>query len=554
VLSRALVGWLTAPLVTTSGQVLFRGEDLLTLASQRLRTIRGREVAYIGANPTNALDPTLPVGRQIVEKLLAVSPRLSRAEAKERVLALLAAVRIPSAAARFDEYPSQFSGGMMQRALIVDALVGKPALLVADNVTQALDVTVAAQILRLLRELRSEFHTAIVFVSASLPMVSEIADEVVVLHRGALVERQVSRELVRAPLHAYTRALIEQIPRLWSDGPEPLRRGTGAAPILSVSDIAKTYRVRRRGGFLGFNEVRAVRNVTFDVMAGENFGIVGESGCGKSTLSRLLTQLEAPDRGAIMFKGSDIAVSRGRTRLALRRSLQLVLQDPYTSMPPRMTIGRIIEEGLLIHGVAGRTARRARVLETMNEVGLPAEFFGRLPIGLSAGQRQRVNIARALVLEPDLLILDETLSALDQTEQVRLLDLFERIRAQHGLTYVFISHDLGLVRRVCTRVAVMYLGEIVELAENRALFFDPGHPYSRALLSAAPTVETRRYRSEDCLLEGEPPSPIDILPGCSFAARCPQAFDRCRSESPRLFARRGRDLAACFLAEARAAE
>ncbi|HWK47107.1 MAG TPA: ABC transporter ATP-binding protein [Stellaceae bacterium] len=555
VLSRALVGWLTAPLVVTAGEVRFEGVDLFAIPPGRIRQIRGKKIAYIGANPTSALDPTLPVGRQIVEKLRAVEPGISARAARQRTLDLLAAVRIPSPASRFEEYPAQFSGGMMQRALIVDALVSNPSLIVADNVTQPLDVTVAAQILRLLRQLRDDFGTAIVFVSSSLPMVREIADEVLVMDQGTVVERQTPAGLLAAPRHAYTKALIERIPSIWvGEGPRQREERTPTeTPILSVLDVSKTYHVRRPGTLIAKNAVRAVRNITFDVMARENFGIVGESGCGKSTLTRLLTRLEPPDRGRILFDGTDVGAAGSAELRRLRRRLQLVLQDPYNSMPPRMTIGRIIEEGLLIHGMArelgGLSGLRQRVRDTMAEVGLDPTLYGELPVGLSAGQRQRVNVARAMVLEPKLLILDETLSALDQTEQGRLLDLFERLQTQHGFTYVYISHDLAMVRRVCTRVAVMYLGEVVELADNQTLFFDPGHPYSKALLSAVPTVEERRYRTEDCLLEGEPPSPIDIPAGCGFAPRCPHAFARCETERPRLLARTGRNLAACFLAE-----
>lgn len=560
VLSRALVSWLTSPLVATSGSVRYRGRDLLTMTAAELLGIRGRQIAYIGSNPTTTLDPTLPVGHQIVEKLRAIDPAVSAAEAKERVVALFAAVRIPSPALRFNEYPDQYSGGMMQRALIVDALVGKPSLLVADNVTQPLDVTVAAQILRLMRELKAEFDTAIVFVSSSLPIVREIADDILVLNNGVLVDRQKADDLIAAPRAPYTRTLISLTPKIWAARPEmdhtaPSSRSRSphtAAPILSVQGVSRTYRVRPRTSFLKHNDVKAVRNVIFDVMPGENFGIIGESGCGKSTLTRLLARLETPDGGRILFEGRDIAAMRGRELLAQRRSLQLVLQDPYTSMPPRMIIGRIIEESLLIHGLEKTaSARRVRVLDMMSKVGLPAGSYDQLPTGFSAGQRQRINIARAMILEPKLLILDETLSALDQAEQMRLLDLFERLQQQYGLTYVFISHDLAMMRRVCTRLAVMYLGEVVELAANHTLFFHPGHPYSKALLSSVPTVEERPYRSEDCLLEGEPPSPIDLPVGCSFAGRCPQAFDRCLLENPTLQTRQHGDFSACFLADPR---
>ena len=444
----------------------------------------------------------------------------------------------------------------MQRALIVDALVGKPALLVADNVTQPLDVTVAAQILRLMRELRAEFNTAIIFVSSSLPVVRDIADDILVINRGQLVERQRPDDLIAAPRTAYTRTLINLTPKIWSGPqgdavPETASTDTTAVvvePILSVQGVSRHYRSGRASLFRAASDIKAVRNVTFDVMPGENFGIIGESGCGKSTLTRLLARLERPDEGRILFQGTDIAALGGRALLDQRRALQLVLQDPYTSMPPRMTIGRIIEEPLLIHGIDTSAAtRRERVLAIMDEVGLPADAHAQLPTGFSAGQRQRVNIARAMILEPKLLILDETLSALDQAEQMRLLGLFERLQAAHGLTYVFISHDLAMVRRVCTRLAVMYLGEIVELAANRTLFFDPGHPYSKALLSAVPTVEERPYRIEDCLLDGEPPSPIDLPVGCSFAGRCPRAFGRCEVESPLLTVRGRGDFSACFL-------
>jgi peptide/nickel transport system ATP-binding protein len=550
VLSRALVNWIDPPLRISSGSVVYKSENILDIAPRRLKQLR-KEIAYVGSNPMGALDPTLPVGNQIVEKLRAVMPEISSRDGQKRVVELLEAVRIPSAQARFHEYPSQYSGGMMQRALIVDALVSNPAFLVADNVTQPLDVTVAAQVLRLLRELTERFDTAVVFVSSSLPTVNEAADQVLVLAEGRIVERQTPKQLIAAPQHPYTLQLISQIPRIWGDDvPVPHADvGSQAAPIISIRDATRTYRVRKRGTFAGTSDVRAVRNVTFDVRPGENFGVVGESGCGKSTLMRLLSRLELPDSGVVMCDGEDISKLSGKALLKFRRNFQLVLQDPFNSLPPRTTIGAMLEDPLRIHGFGSRAAIRDRVLAVMAEVDLPSHLYDELPLGLSAGQRQRVNVARAMVLEPKVLIMDETLSALDQTEQFKLLALFQKLQAEHGLTYVFISHDLAMVRRVCDRVAVMYLGEVVEIADNHRLFFDPGHPYTKALLSAVPTLEERRYRPEDCLLEGEPPSPIDLPPGCSFASRCPQAFDRCRKESPSLTVYGKRGMAACFLVE-----
>ncbi|CAO4178202.1 ABC transporter ATP-binding protein [Methylorubrum extorquens] len=549
VLSRAVVNWITAPLAIRSGTVSFRGQDLLALPPRAMRLLR-RDIAYVGADPMGALDPTLPVGRQIVEKLRAVMPEVSRKEAQARVIALLDAVRIPSATARFHDYPSQFSGGMMQRALIVDAMVSNPALLVADNVTQPLDVTVAAQVIRLMRELTERFETAILFVSSSLPVAREAASRTLVIDAGRLVEEQPTEALIAAPRHAYTRDLVAQIPVIWGERPRlpAMPKAPGARPpqpIISLRDVSQTYRVKQRGSFAGTSALRAVRNVTFDIAQGDSFAVVGESGCGKSTLMRLLSRLERPSGGSVLCEGRDIAGLSGAELLGFRRKLQLVLQDPFNSLPPRTGIGAMLEAPLRTHGWRDPRKIRERVRAVMDDVGLPVALYDELPLGLSAGQRQRINVARAMVLEPQILLMDETLSALDQTEQFKLLALFEKLQRAHGLTYIYISHDLAMVRKACNRIAVMYLGEVVELADNERLFFDPGHPYTRALLSAMPALEARRYRPEDCLMEGEPPSPIDLPQGCAFRSRCPQAFDACATHPPFLTVRGAHDFAAC---------
>ena len=552
VLSRALVNWINEPLRVAGGKVLYKGDNLFDLPPQGMQGLRGREIAYIGADPGSSLDPTLPVGAQIVEKLRAINPGISTAKAKARVVEVLDAVRIPSPKKRFDEFPFQFSGGMIQRVMIVDALVTSPSFVVADNITQPLDVTVAAQILRLLRELQRDFNTAIAFVSSSLGVVGEIADHVLVLAGGRIVEQQPTMQLITAPIHAYTKQLIRDVPRIWHDvevDGSPLRESVRAEVVLSVRDVSKTFVTSDRNKLFGSRHVQAVRGVSFDAFKGENLGIVGESGCGKSSLSRLLSRIEMPDRGEILFKGQNIASMHGRTLLGLRKGFQLLLQDPFNAIPPHLTIGRTIAEPLIIHGEFGRNAMQNRVLDAMAEVGLSTDLYHSLPVGLSAGQRQRVNIARAMVLEPELLILDETLSALDQVEQGKLIDLFERIQARHGITYIYISHDLSMVRRVCDRVAVMYLGRIVELASNESIFFNPGHPYTRALLSAVPTVEEKPFKTDAYLLEGEPPDPIDIPPGCSFRTRCPFAFDHCAAVDPALIARMSTDAVACHLVD-----
>lgn len=549
VLARLAIGAANPPLQVRQGLVLYRGRDLLSLDRGEIQRLRGREFGYIGNNPGTVLDPTIPVGEQIVEKLSAVEPGISRTKAVARTIELFDAVRLPSPKARFHEFPFQYSGGMMQRALIVDALITNPAFLIADNVTQPLDVTIAAQIIRLMQDLREKFRTAIIFVSTSLGIVREIAEEVIVLSEGEIVERGAPDRLIGAPVHRYSKQLIERIPRIWtsSERHRPLAPA-GSKAMLQVKDAYKTYHVPNPNTFFGYNAVEAVRGVSFEVMEGENFGIVGESGCGKSTLSRLLSWVEEPDRGRIFFEGSDIAAMDRRQLLQLRRRFQLLLQDPYNAMPPHMPVGRTIAEPLRIHGLGSRKEVREHVLSVMNEVGLPSSLHESFLMGLSAGQLQRVNLARALVLKPQLLILDETLSALDQVEQWRLLEIFERLQAEYGFTYIFISHDLAMVRRACSRIAVMYLGKIVEIADNETVFFDPGHPYTRALLSAVPTIEQRRYNTKECLLEGEPPSPINIAPGCTFRPRCPLAFERCRTEEPPLFIRATGGRSACFLA------
>ncbi|MBB6182244.1 ABC transporter ATP-binding protein [Pseudorhizobium flavum] len=545
-LSRALVNWVRPPLRVTSGRVIYRERDLLSMSESEIGTLRGREIAYVGSNPTTALDPTVPVGHQIEEKLRAIDPGLPREQTRKRVIDLLDAVRIPSARARFDEYPFQFSGGMMQRAMIVDALISNPKLLVADNITQPLDVTVAAQILRLLRDLQTDFGTSIVFVSSSFGTIVDIADDVVVLDKGTVVEAQETRAIQHSPEHPYTKELLAKVPRLWHQvGNIPVPNSDPV--VLDVRDVAKTYEVKDRKSLFKKNRVQAVRGVSFEIRRGESLGLIGESGCGKSTLSRLLSSLEAPDRGEIKIDGVDVATLRGEALLGMRRRFQLLLQDPYNSIPSHVSIGATIAEPLRIHGLASSRDLRQRVYDAMAEVGLSSDLYDSLPVGLSAGQRQRVNIARAMVLKPSVLILDETLSALDQVEQAKLLDLFDDLQRKHGITYLYISHDLAMVRRACAKIAVMYLGRIVELGDNATIFDNPAHPYTRTLLSSVSTVEAKPFLPSDYLLEGEPPDPIQIPSGCSFQSRCPFVVETCRRQDPLLEARSDWDAAACHL-------
>lgn len=550
VLSRALANWLPPTLAFKGGDIRFKGQS--TLTGDGHSTLRpGREIAYIGSRPQSSLDPTVPVGPQLVEKLRAVRPEMSADDARQKILKLLAEVRIPFPEERFYEYPTKYSGGMMQRAMIVDALCTDPAVIIADNVTQPLDVTIALQIVRLLQQLARQHGVSILFMSSSISTLNQVADRVVVLQNGKVIEIAETQSLINAPKTDYTRSIIEQIPRIWMSKAAPAvsTRSTDE-PIMSVRDVKRTYYVRRPGHLNSYNSVQAVRSVTFDVMPRDNIGIVGESGCGKSTLTRLLTALEKPEQGEILFTNRPLNEMSRKELTAARQRFQLLLQDPYNSLPPRMTVGRMIEEGMRIHRTATGTAMRARVEQAMEDVGLPLGIYNHLPNSLGTGNRQRISVARALVLEPQLLILDETVSALDQSEQNKLLALFSRLQIEKNLTYIFISHDLAMVRRVCSRIAVMYLGELVEIADNRSLFYSARHPYTKALLSAVPTVEDNPYDSAKLLLDGEPPSPINIVPGCSFASRCPFTMPVCREKAPALTAVAPGSAVACHLYDA----
>lgn len=548
ILSRALADWLPESLQYRSGSIMFAGKDTLDRAAKGTFRV-GRDIAYIGSKPQSSLDPTIPVGSQIAEKLNSVRPEWTPRECRDRVMQLLGEVRIPSPKERYWEYPSKFSGGMMQRAMIVDAICAEPAVLIADNVTQPLDVTIAAQIVALLHDLCLRHKMATIYLSSSLPTLGQFGNRTAVVHRGRFVEQQAFKALLAEPQTDYARNAIASVPRIWSasEGPLARRKAADETPLMQIENVHRTYRTRKRGTFNTYRNIQAVRGVTLDIMPRENFGIVGESGCGKSTLTRLLAWLEVPDQGAILLQGTALASLSPRELIKKRNEFQLLLQDPYTALPPRTTVGRMIEESLRIRGEVPRSAMKARVIAAMSEVGLAARLYDELPHTLSTGERQRVSIARALILEPKLLILDETLSAIDQREQAKLIDLFSKLQEKNDLTYVFISHDLAMVRKVCTRIAVMYLGEMVEVADNHDLFFDPQHPYTKALLSAAPTLEERPFNAGDFLLEGEPPSPIDIPAGCSFASRCPNVFARCRVEAPRLIEHTSGRLVACHL-------
>ena len=530
-LSQAIVNWLPENLEISSGEINFLDKKINLLSESELeKEIRGKEIAYIGPNAINSLDPTYSVGHQLLEKAISIDrDNTSKNTLKEKVISLLDDVLIPSPEKRFYEYPSQYSGGMMQRAMIVDALLSSPKLLVADNITMPLDVTIGAQIIKLIRILREKFNTTIIFSSSSLPVVREIADNLIIIKNGSVEEKNSVNKIITNPGSEYTKELINKTPKIWSENIS--FQEIESKTIISIKNISKSYKVRDKNKFNSFYDVKAVRDFSIDVYEGENLGIIGESGCGKSTLSRLISLLEKSDSGTISFNGEDLTDLNKNKIKNFRQSLQLILQDPYNSLPSRQTIGRIISEGLFIHSNLNKKEIKEKVLFTMEEVGLDKEEYNKLLIGKSGGFRQRVSIARALILEPKVIILDETLSSLDQNEQNKLLSLFKQIQQKRNLTYIFISHDLAMVRKSCNRIAVMYMGRTVELAKNDTLFNNSRHPYTRTLLCTIPTLDKNPYDKKLYLMDGEPPDPTEVGKGCSFSSRCPNPTHECKEGS-----------------------
>ena len=446
--------------------------DVTELTGEVLRSLRGPEIAMVFQEPSTALNPVFTVGWQIGEGLRA-HRKLSRAEVRAEAIAMLERVGIPEAATRIDAYPHEFSGGQKQRIVIAMALALGSRILVADEPTTALDVTVQAEILELLRGIKDEFETAIVVITHNMGVVADLADRVAVMYLGEVVEQAPVRELFATPRHEYTKRLLASVPRIDADTAPPRRVAVAdEAPVIRASGLDVTY-----PGRLGKAPFRAVRGVSFEVAPGEVLGLVGESGSGKSTIGRAIAGLTKVSGGEL-----DVAVSR--------RELGFVFQDPATSFNPLLTIGQCIAEPLVVHGAARDAAgARDRVEELLESVQLPVEFAGRYPHELSGGQRQRASLARALALDPKLLIADEPTSALDVSVQARVLELFAELQERLGFACLFISHDLAVVRAVSHRVAVLYRGELVELGETDAVLDRPQHAYTRRLLASLPVPD-----------------------------------------------------------------
>jgi peptide/nickel transport system ATP-binding protein len=480
------------------GRVMFEGESVFDLSEAGLRRFRGEAIALIFQDPMTRLDPLMTVGDHCLETLHAHQPQLSKADAKAKAIATLEAVSIP--ADRWSQYPHEFSGGMRQRVAIALALLLNPKLIVADEPTTSLDVTVSAQILTELTRLCKERNMALMLISHDLPLVAEYCDRIAVMYQGKLVEDEAVQTILTAPKHPYTQSLLNSARQLQSATP-PSAAMSGVEsvdqrePILRLHGVKKHFTLENnvfarvmRGA--DSKAIKAVDGVSIDLYPGEVLGLVGESGCGKSTLSRLILQLLTPTEGQITFMGRDLTRLSKVELLQQRQQIQMVFQDPHACLNPMMTVGQGIADPLLIHHLASPQEAKQQVIHLLERVGLTPvdEFYNRYPSELSGGQQQRVAIARALIMRPKVLICDEPVSMLDASVQAQVLNLMLDLKDEFDLTYLFITHDLWVARFLCHRIAVMYAGEIVESGPTAQLFDHPQHPYTKTLLGAAPVL------------------------------------------------------------------
>jgi len=495
------------------GEVELNGKAILSLSEHEMRHVRGNDVAMIFQEPMTSLNPVFTIGRQISEVLIR-HKGMTKGQARDETIRLLEKVRIPNAAGRFDEYPHQFSGGMRQRVMIAMALASKPKLLIADEPTTALDVTIQGQILDLIKTLQEEEGMAVLFITHDMGVVAEIADRTIVMFRGDQVETGDTADIFHRGQHPYTRALLAAVPKLGSmDGHgRPLRFPKvdmqtgevgesvevadtvegGLTPVLSVKNLVTRFAIR--SGLFGrvTGAVHAVENISFDLFQGETLSLVGESGCGKSTTGRSITRLVEPESGEVSLDGYDV-LKLGPTDLrSLRRSVQMIFQDPFSSLNPRMTVGSAVAEPMIKHRIASPSDARRKAADLLERVGLSSTMMDRYPHEFSGGQRQRVAIARALALNPKVIVADESVSALDVSIKAQVCNLLMDLQEQFKIAFLFISHDMAVVERVSHRVAVMYLGEIVEIGPRTQIFANPQHAYTKKLMAAVPVPDPAR--------------------------------------------------------------
>jgi peptide/nickel transport system ATP-binding protein len=539
VVSQAIMGILPPAAIVRSGKILFcdpadnRGSvDIAKLPSEdaQMRSIRGQSISIIFQEPMTSLSPIHTIGDQIGEAL-HLHRKVDAAAGRELVIEMLRLVGFPDPAKAPRAYPFELSGGLRQRAMIAMALICRPALLIADEPTTALDVTIQAQILKLIKDLQAELGMALLIITHDLGVVANMAEEVVVMYHGKVMESGTLDDIFHEPTHPYLKALLRAVPRFHMEPGErlvPLREipplpsgqmiaarkpwpegADAAGPLLQVRELCKRFRIRKAGGVGG--EILAVDDVSFDIRRGECLGLVGESGCGKTTLAKMIMRALKPDTGEILFNKRgrivDVLALEGERLMRFRRRIQFMFQDPFGSLNPRMTVFDILCEPLVIHRIGNAAERAQRVKELMQLVGLDVRYLKRYPHSFSGGQRQRIGIARALALRPDLVLCDEPVSALDVSIQAQILNLLKDLQEKLGLTYLFISHNLAVVDYIADRIMVMCAGRIVEMAASSRLFQNPIHPYTKALLAAVPEPNPAYRLSFDSIMEGKASQP-----------------------------------------------
>ena len=495
--------------VTISGEIIFNSDNVIDYSQKQLETIRGRKIAMIFQEPMSALNPSICCGKQVEEILLQHSC-ITKKEAKEEVIRLFSAVKIPEAKTTYKKYPHEISGGQQQRVMIAMAIACKPEILIADEPTTALDVTVQKEIIALLKTLQQDYKMSVIFISHDLALVSDIADRIVVMYKGDIVEKGDTKSVFKNPQKEYTKALIGARPTLkgrlkklptisdFLSGiiPRALIAKTAreekhkniysSAPLLEVINLEKTY--YSKASFFGTKTaLKAVDNVSFKVYSGETLGLVGESGCGKSTLGKAILQLDKATAGTIKYKGKDITNLSKKALRTLRKEIQIIFQDPYASLNPRLTVGKAIMEPMKVHGLfSSDNERKAKTIEVLEKVGLEAAHFDRYPHEFSGGQRQRIGIARTIAVQPQLIICDESVSALDISVQAQVLNLLNTLKEDYGFTYIFISHDLSVVKFMSDQLMVMNKGKIEEIGEADSIYESPQKEYTKTLIEAIP--------------------------------------------------------------------
>jgi len=485
--ARAILGLLPPPLVVApESAIRFQGSELTGLGAKAMRSIRGAQIGMVFQEPMVSLNPSVTIGEQMAEGL-RLHRKLGKVEIRDRSLAMLERIRIQNPARCLNAYPNEFSGGMRQRIMLASVMLLKPKLLIADEPTTALDTLVQRDVLDLMVELTRENGTAVLLISHDLGMVSHYVRDVVVMHGGKAVEVGRSAEVLKAPVHEYTRRLVDALPRRAAGG---RRTSEPRDTILEIDGIVVDY-PGRRTLFRNGEPKRAIDGVTLKVSRGETLALVGASGSGKSTLGRTIVGLVRPSNGVMRFRGAAVDYARSVRSRVQRKDIQIIFQDPYSSLDPRQRISEIVGEPLLLESGMTKQKIRDRVREVLTEVGLPHEFLGRFPHQLSGGQRQRVAIARAIVRNPAFVVADEPVSALDMTVQKQILELIRRLQERYGFACLFVSHDLGAVEQVADRVAVMENGQIVEIGERDDVFDRPEHPYTKRLLDAAMLLDRK---------------------------------------------------------------